>query len=182
MVILLQVKSSSVPFFAHLRQLMAHDQVDRLKLVADDILDIFESNLNNARFMPYMFSFLDQVCSSGCLDVVFKSISQRLFTLIRTEMSSGSKPLKVTNGKNFLFSFSFKRVRNHFRRIQQSVMNVYLSFFFSFLFGCCTVVNSIDRPLLPPAQRRWRNVWQSDIASDEYAHRSFPTRAQNYGH
>ena len=111
---------------------MANDEVDRLKLVADDILDIFQSNLNNCRFMPYMFSFLDQVCSSGCLDVIFKSISQRLFALIRTEMSSGSKPLKVIHRSNSSFIITVTRITNY----------------------CRIVVDSIDRPLLPPAQRR----------------------------
>lgn len=46
--------------------------------------------------MPYIFNFIDHLCSSGCLDAVFKSISQRLFALIRMEMTSGSKPLKVS--------------------------------------------------------------------------------------
>merc|ERR1712071_668849 len=39
------VKSSSAPFFAHLRRLMANDETHRLKLIGDDILEIFENNL-----------------------------------------------------------------------------------------------------------------------------------------
>jgi len=123
------VKSSSVPFFAHLRQLMANDEVDRLKLVADDILDIFQSNLNNCRFMPYMFSFLDQVCSSGCLDVIFKSISQRLFALIRTEMSSGSKPLKLLIASIDLYCHLLRGDEETFNKAVSHLVNMLIGRF-----------------------------------------------------
>lgn len=89
------VKSSSTPFLSYLRQLVAEKKLDELNLITTDILEVFKENLNNVRLMPYIFNFLDHLLSSGCLDVVFKSISLSLLTLIRTEMTSGSKPLKL---------------------------------------------------------------------------------------
>lgn len=74
---------------------MRHLDTDHLKLVAEDLLEVLRSNFNNVRMMPYIFSCLDHLCSSGCLDPVFKTLSEPLFGLIRAEMSSGSKPLKV---------------------------------------------------------------------------------------
>lgn len=71
------------------------NQMNEFDLITRDILDVFKENLNNARLMPYIFNFLDHLLSSGCLDGVFKSISLSLLTLIRTEMTNGSKPLKV---------------------------------------------------------------------------------------
>ena len=90
------MKSASAPFLSYLRQLVSESNLVELNLVTQDILDVFKSNLNSVRLMPYIFNFLDHIFSSGCLDVVFKSISQPLLTLVRTEMTSGSKPLKVT--------------------------------------------------------------------------------------
>jgi hypothetical protein len=90
-----QVKSSSAPFMSYLRQLVAESKLDELNLVTRDILDIFRENLNSVRLMPYIFNFLDHLLSSGCLDSIFKSISLSLLNLIRTEMTSGGKPLKV---------------------------------------------------------------------------------------
>lgn len=78
-----------------MRQLESHEETHQLMLIAGDIMDILRSHLGDGRFMPYMFSFLDHICSSGCLDPIFKSISQQLFVLVRAEMTSGSKPLKV---------------------------------------------------------------------------------------
>ena len=81
--------------------------------------------------MPYIFNFIDHLCSSGCLDAVFKSISQRLFSLIRSEMTSGSKPLKV------------KILRHNFVK---SLCEKFLTIFLFF-----TAIDIVNRPVLPPA-------------------------------
>lgn len=91
----LQVKSSSAPFLGYLRQFVSENKTDQLHMIFYDILTVFQENLNSVRLMPYIFNFLDHIFSSGCLDIIFKSISQQLLTLVRTEMTSGSKPLKV---------------------------------------------------------------------------------------
>ena len=105
--LIFQVKSASVPFLNYLRQLESHKETDQLMLIAGDIMEILRSHLGNVRFMPYMFSFLDHICSSGCLDPIFKTISQQLFVLVRAEMTCGSKPLKVVNFNSKIF---FKNV------------------------------------------------------------------------
>lgn len=64
-------------------------------VISQDILTVFEENLNSVRLMPYIFNFLDHVFSSGCLDSIFKFISPQVLALVRREMTSGSKPLKV---------------------------------------------------------------------------------------
>lgn len=91
------VKSASAPFTSYIRQLNSEGKLDELKAVADDVLAVFQENLGNARLMPYIFNFIDHLASSGCLDPVFKDVSANLMNLVRAEMTSGSKPLKVTD-------------------------------------------------------------------------------------
>lgn len=112
----------------HLRQL----DVDQLKLVADDLMDILKSNHGNVRMMPYIFTCLDHLCSSGCLDPVFKSISESFFGLIRAEMSSGSKPLKVI--LLLIESIDIDYINRCFVNIQYVFV----------------VTHIVDRSLLPP--------------------------------
>lgn len=142
---------------------MAEKKLDELILITTDILEVFKENLNNARLMPYIFNFLDHLLSSGCLDVVFKSISLSLLTLIRTEMTSGSKPLKVRS--NFCC-----RVTTNIC-ISNDTFNVPIA-----------VADFVCRFILSPTQRRSNHVRQVRYSSSQSVGKPVPSRAQNHSH